>query len=95
MTNVETKFKKIKKLRPAVKDDLRIWPASKKVWPPLHFIIHKHTHSQRERGRGRERERERERECRNGIFWMGNVIYRAEEFDVIDRKIPFKNQSKN
>ncbi len=35
MTNVETKFKNFKKLRPAVKDDLRIWPASKKVWPPL------------------------------------------------------------
>ncbi len=40
MTNVETKFKKFKKFRPSVKEDLRIWPASKKVWPPLLYIYY-------------------------------------------------------
>ncbi len=35
MTDVGTKFKKIKKFWPSVKDNLKIWPARKKVWPPL------------------------------------------------------------
>jgi len=38
MTDVETKLKKLK-IAALSEDDLKIWPASKKVWPPLLYKI--------------------------------------------------------
>jgi len=30
---------KVKNLQPAIKNIFKIWPASKKVWPPLFYIL--------------------------------------------------------